>query len=156
MKSYLRRQEGQGLVEYALLLVLVAIVIIAILALLGDQINGVFARVVAAINGQEISGTGTEYVITGMNASVTGTAPFCTVTVSGMRVTVFEDGQVAGAGVSVSGIVAYSGGSSQGTSGTTDASGTANLSNVSGGGNCSGTATLTISGGGSRTISYSN
>lgn len=155
MKRYWRREEGQGLVEYALLLVLVAIVVIAILALLGDQINGVFARVIAGLNGQEMTGTGTEYVITGMNVSATGVEPFCTVTVSGMQVTVFEDGQVAGPGVSVSGSVSFSGGSGGSTSGTTGSGGTASLSNVSGGGNCSGTATLSV-GGSTRTVSYSN
>jgi pilus assembly protein Flp/PilA len=36
---YLPRQEGQGLVEYALILVLVAIVVIVILALLGPAIG---------------------------------------------------------------------------------------------------------------------
>ena len=155
MKRYWRREEGQGLVEYALLLVLVAIVVIAILALLGNQINGVFARVIAALNGQEMTGTGTEYVITGMDASATGTNPFCTVTVSNMRVTVFVDGQVAGAGESVSGNVSFSGGSGGSTSGTTGSNGMATLSNVSGSGNCSGTATLTISGT-SRSTNYSN
>ncbi|MCL5950812.1 MAG: Flp family type IVb pilin, partial [Chloroflexi bacterium] len=35
---YLPREEGQGLVEYALILVLVAVVVIAILTLLGPQI----------------------------------------------------------------------------------------------------------------------
>ena len=43
--SYLPREEGQGLVEYALILVLVAIVVIAILALLGPQIANIFSRV---------------------------------------------------------------------------------------------------------------
>ena len=156
MKSFYRRQEGQGLVEYALILVLVAVVVIAILALLGPSINGAFARVIAALNGQDLTGTGTEYVITGMSASASGTAPFCTVNVTGMQVTVFEDGQLAGSGVGVSGTVAVSGGTTQPTSGTTGEGGTAPLSNVSGGGNCSGAATLTISGGGSRTVSYSN
>ena len=45
---FLRNQEGQGLVEYALVLVLVAIVVIAILALLGPQIGNVFRRISAA------------------------------------------------------------------------------------------------------------
>mgnify|MGYP001037838760 CR=1 FL=1 len=44
---FLQREEGQGLVEYALILVLVAIVVIAILTLLGPQIGNVFSRVVA-------------------------------------------------------------------------------------------------------------
>jgi pilus assembly protein Flp/PilA len=42
---YLPREEGQGLVEYALILVLVAIVVIAILTLLGPQIANVFSRI---------------------------------------------------------------------------------------------------------------
>ena len=42
---YLAREEGQGLVEYALILVLVAIVVIAILMLLGPQIANVFSKV---------------------------------------------------------------------------------------------------------------
>jgi pilus assembly protein Flp/PilA len=36
---FLRSEDGQGLVEYALVLVLVAVVVIAILALLGPYIG---------------------------------------------------------------------------------------------------------------------
>ena len=39
-------EEGQGLVEYALILVLVAIVVIAILLLLGPVIGNVFSNIV--------------------------------------------------------------------------------------------------------------
>jgi pilus assembly protein Flp/PilA len=35
-------ERGQGLVEYALILVLIAIVVIVVLTLLGGQINNVF------------------------------------------------------------------------------------------------------------------
>lgn len=42
---YLPNEEGQGLVEYALILVLVAIIVIAILTLLGPQIGNVFSRI---------------------------------------------------------------------------------------------------------------
>lgn len=42
---YLLREEGQGLVEYALILVLVAVVVIAILTLLGPQIGNVFSKI---------------------------------------------------------------------------------------------------------------
>ncbi|MDQ4074928.1 MAG: Flp family type IVb pilin [Chloroflexota bacterium] len=38
---YLPEEEGQGLVEYALILVLVAVVVIAILAVLGPQLGTV-------------------------------------------------------------------------------------------------------------------
>ncbi len=43
---FLNRESGQGLVEYALVLVLVAIVVIAILTLLGPQIGEVFSQVI--------------------------------------------------------------------------------------------------------------
>jgi pilus assembly protein Flp/PilA len=39
------KEKGQGLVEYALILVLVAIVVIAVLLLLGPLIGNVFSRV---------------------------------------------------------------------------------------------------------------
>jgi pilus assembly protein Flp/PilA len=46
---FLPREEGQGLVEYALILVLVAIVVIVILALLGPAIGNIFSNIVSAI-----------------------------------------------------------------------------------------------------------
>ncbi len=46
---YLPREEGQGLVEYALILVLVAIVVIVILTLLGNQVSNVFSRITSAM-----------------------------------------------------------------------------------------------------------
>ena len=45
---FLNREDGQGLVEYALVLVLVAVVVIAILTLLGPQIGNVFSRIIYA------------------------------------------------------------------------------------------------------------
>jgi len=39
------RERGQGLVEYALILVLVAIVVIAVLLILGPVIGNVFTKV---------------------------------------------------------------------------------------------------------------
>ncbi len=48
---FLPREEGQGMVEYALILVLVAIVVIVILTLLGPQIGGVFSQIVSAMSG---------------------------------------------------------------------------------------------------------
>jgi pilus assembly protein Flp/PilA len=44
---YLPREKGQGLVEYALILMLVAIIVIAILVLLGPVVGNVFSRIVA-------------------------------------------------------------------------------------------------------------
>ena len=47
---FLNRENGQGLVEYALVLVLVAVVVIAILTLLGPQIGNVFSRVTYSLS----------------------------------------------------------------------------------------------------------
>jgi pilus assembly protein Flp/PilA len=44
-----RLQRGQGLVEYALILVLVAIVIIVILSILGPAIGNVFSQIITSI-----------------------------------------------------------------------------------------------------------
>jgi pilus assembly protein Flp/PilA len=38
----LKREEGQGLAEYALIIVLVSIAVVAALTLVGDEINSVF------------------------------------------------------------------------------------------------------------------
>ncbi len=46
---FLSSERGQGLVEYALILVLVAIVVIAILLLLGPIIGNVFSTVVNSL-----------------------------------------------------------------------------------------------------------
>lgn len=43
----LRNEQGQGLVEYALILVLVAIVVIAILLLLGPVVGNAFSNIVS-------------------------------------------------------------------------------------------------------------
>jgi pilus assembly protein Flp/PilA len=47
---YLPREEGQGLVEYALILVLIAVVVIAVLTLLGGQVQGVFQSIADQLN----------------------------------------------------------------------------------------------------------
>jgi pilus assembly protein Flp/PilA len=46
---FVPREEGQGLVEYALILVLVAVVVIAILTLLGPSIGNVFSNIIRSI-----------------------------------------------------------------------------------------------------------
>jgi pilus assembly protein Flp/PilA len=49
LRGLLSRQEGQGMVEYALILVLVSIVVIVILLTMGGQIRNVFSNVVVAL-----------------------------------------------------------------------------------------------------------
>ncbi len=46
---FLPREEGQGIVEYALILVFVAIAVIASLALMGPAIGNVFSDLVNQI-----------------------------------------------------------------------------------------------------------
>ena len=45
------KEKGQGLVEYALILVLVAIVVIAVLMLLGPIIGNVFSTINDSLSG---------------------------------------------------------------------------------------------------------
>ena len=41
----LQQEEGQGLAEYALIIVLVSIAVVAALGLVGDEINNVFTSI---------------------------------------------------------------------------------------------------------------
>jgi pilus assembly protein Flp/PilA len=43
------KEKGQGLVEYALILVLVAVVVIAVLTLLGPLVSNVFSKINSAM-----------------------------------------------------------------------------------------------------------
>ena len=44
------QEKGQGLVEYALILVLIAVVVIVVLRLLGPQIAGIFSRINSSLS----------------------------------------------------------------------------------------------------------
>ena len=44
-RSLERNEEGQGMVEYALILVLIAIVVIVILSTVGKRVNNVFSNI---------------------------------------------------------------------------------------------------------------
>ncbi len=48
---YLPHEEGQGLLEYALILVFVAIVVILIVAVLGPQTANMYSRVTNGVGG---------------------------------------------------------------------------------------------------------
>ncbi len=45
LRNFFAREEGQGLVEYALILVLIAIVVIGILTVLGTKVSTVFSQI---------------------------------------------------------------------------------------------------------------
>ena len=44
-----QNEEGQGLVEYALILVLVAVVVIVVLAILGPTIGNIFSNIIGGL-----------------------------------------------------------------------------------------------------------
>ena len=46
-----RKEEGQGLIEYALIIVLVVIVVIVALRVLGPQIAGVYTDITGELGG---------------------------------------------------------------------------------------------------------
>ncbi len=45
LRSFFAKEDGQGLVEYALILVLIAIVVIGVLTLLGGKVSTVFSNI---------------------------------------------------------------------------------------------------------------
>ena len=51
MSDIKEREEGQGLVEYALILVLISVVAIIIMEAVGTSIQGVFSEVEDALSG---------------------------------------------------------------------------------------------------------
>lgn len=53
--SMAKREKGQGLVEYALILVLVAVVVIVVLGILGPTIGNVFSNVLAVLRNPSAS-----------------------------------------------------------------------------------------------------
>ena len=88
-------EEGQGLVEYALILVLVAVVVIAILTILGPQITVVFARVMGGLSGQSVTMSGNEVIVVGADIQMTNVgAGVCNLSVSGSALVGLQDGQI--------------------------------------------------------------
>ncbi len=58
-----KQEKGQGLVEYALILVLVAIVVIAALMILGPIIGGVFSDINSSLSGVSGGGGGSSVIV---------------------------------------------------------------------------------------------
>lgn len=81
MTSLIQREDGQGLVEYALVLVMVAIALILIITLLSSQIILAYASVISGLNGDSIDDNA---VMLSSDSNTTGTA-VCTVTMTDIR-----------------------------------------------------------------------
>ena len=78
MKKFFTCEKGQGLVEYALILVLVAIVVIGILLLLGPVVGNVFSEIVEYIT----VGNGVITSVSAARTSPTSNAVKVTIAVS--------------------------------------------------------------------------
>ena len=46
---YVPREEGQGLMEYALIIMLVAIIVVGVVSVLGKTVGNMFSNVTASI-----------------------------------------------------------------------------------------------------------
>ena len=49
LRSFTRRDEGQDLLEYALLVALIALVAVVAITAAGTSVNGIFTRIAAAL-----------------------------------------------------------------------------------------------------------
>jgi len=79
MMRYLRRKEGQGLVEYALILVLIAIIVIVILATLGTRVQVLLAQIEFSLaNPGQTAGPPVSVTSISVNASATCSFGSCT------------------------------------------------------------------------------
>jgi pilus assembly protein Flp/PilA len=50
-----KEQEGQGLIEYALIILLVAIAVILIITALGGQVGNVFNQIIEGLGGEPVT-----------------------------------------------------------------------------------------------------
>ena len=57
LKRIWENEDGQAMVEYGLIIGLIAVVVIALVVLLGKQIGEVFKDITAALTGAGISGS---------------------------------------------------------------------------------------------------
>ena len=51
LTSLFKREEGQGLVEYALIIFLVALAVVLALTMLGSQVNSIFGDITTKLGG---------------------------------------------------------------------------------------------------------
>lgn len=47
--QFVRKEAGQGMVEYSLIIVMVALVLILVLSLLGSQVSTVFSSLISGL-----------------------------------------------------------------------------------------------------------
>jgi len=136
------REKGQGLTEYAMILVLVAVVVIVILAILGPAVGNVFSNIIVAIDPLMFKPKMHVSAI-----SVNASLAMGTVTANGTVTIVDEDGSpVPGATVNVRFRQLGPPNKSATDSGPTNASGQASVSAMIDGTGGGGTLELCVTG----------
>jgi len=48
--SFKAKDEGQGMVEYALIILLIALVLIILLVIVGSQLSGLYSTIISSFN----------------------------------------------------------------------------------------------------------
>ena len=115
-----KTEEAQGLVEYALILVLVSIVVIAVLALVGPQIGVVFSQIRNALGATTSSG----YTIVQFDTDGTDSAGGCIVNLHQSLIIEYREGGNGVPGQTVNATVSVqNNAASRSFTGVTDASG---------------------------------
>ena len=51
LKKMFRDQSGQGMVEYGLIIALIAVVVIGVVTLMGGQLQAIFGQILEALGG---------------------------------------------------------------------------------------------------------
>jgi pilus assembly protein Flp/PilA len=95
MDNLYHREQGQGLVEYALILMFVAMAVIAILTLLGPRIAVSYARIMGGFSGQSVTMSGGEVIVVGANISMADSGGgFCNLSITGSSLIGLQDGEI--------------------------------------------------------------
>lgn len=128
MKRWVR-EDGQGLVEYALILVLIAIVVIVALTLMGGTVATAYARIVGGLNGQTFTGVGDEFVVASFDQTHSSGGGSCTVTFTNITIIALLDGR-ANTSATVSVPVSRNGVGQTAITGTTNSSGIASVASA--------------------------
>lgn len=121
-----QREEGQGLVEYALLLVLIAVIVILILTVLGSQVVLTFARAAGGLRGDVLDpAAGDTAVLVSYDGTINESGGTCAGTISNIQfVKTDSDGAIL-TDQAVSVTLMVNGVSSGSVSGTASANGLA-------------------------------
>lgn len=134
------REQGQGLVEYALLLALIALIVLVILTVLGTQVVLAFARVAGGLNGDKLDVANNDRAVI-VNYESSGGGGNCTIS-NIYYVGVNSDGSII-TNDSVPATIMVNGQPRGSLNGSAGSSGLANhAGSVSFSGSCSQTVTL--------------